>query len=144
MTKLVLSPATSQLLEQIARETTSNHDAVESLKAALLEQTSRPKMTTQSPAVPSTGSTETSVVLDHRVLIGLASWAHSEDASSSQSAVDPVKLKLSSLVVGSHVYIPPKPAFERVSCALVSLLSRIRQLRYLQLTLYITAFVPSL
>ncbi|KAJ1597595.1 hypothetical protein NDA14_005240 [Ustilago hordei] len=110
MTKLVLSAANSQLLKQVAQTA----DAVQSLKAAFADQPDQRLMTTHSPAVPSTSSKDTpnSVVLDHKVLITIASWA-SNINPSAQPSLDLEKLRLSSLVRGSQVYIPPKPVFQR-------------------------------
>ncbi|EST08324.1 ATPase, vacuolar ER assembly factor, Vma12 [Kalmanozyma brasiliensis GHG001] len=125
MTRLVLSAASSDLLRRLVRESDSDHHAVQSLKAALEEQPEQPKMTTASPAVPTTNESATSpssIVLDHKVLISIASWAQSD----AQPTIDSAKLKLSSLVAGSHVYVPPKPVFQR-SKELEDSLAAIRQ-----------------
>lgn len=114
MTKLVLSTANSKLLKRVAQDADSEHHAVQSLRAALADQPDRPKMTLDSPAVPSISNSEplTSIVLDHKTLISIASWAGSFQPSS-YSSINLTNLKLSSLVKGSHVYIPPKPVFHR-------------------------------
>ncbi|GAC97704.1 hypothetical protein PHSY_005291 [Pseudozyma hubeiensis SY62] len=116
MTKLVLSVINSEMLRQLARSIDSDHDAVQSLKAALLDQPEQPKMTTESPAVPTNATASTTsaepVVLEHLVLIGIASWARTEVASQ-RSSVDLTQLKVASLVTGAHVYVPPKPVFKR-------------------------------
>lgn len=115
MTKLVLSTANSQLLRRLAQESGSEDDAVQSLKTALEDQPARPKMTADSPAVPTVSTATDSaapIVLDHSVLIRIASWAQGGRAAS-QLSIDTAKLKLSALVAGSRVYVPPKPVFER-------------------------------
>lgn len=115
MTKLVLSASNSELLQQLAWECGSDLHALQSLKAALRDQPEEPKMTADSPAIPTTTASSASaapIVLDHSVLIHVASWAYSTP-KPKQTVVDPVKLKLSSLVTDSHVYIPPKPIFQR-------------------------------
>ncbi|KAJ9475539.1 hypothetical protein PHBOTO_005617 [Pseudozyma hubeiensis] len=116
MTKLVLSASNSELLRQLVRSIESDHDAVESLKAALLDQPEQPKMTTESPAVPAAATASTAsaepVVLEHLVLIRIASWARTE-AESRTSSVGSTQLKLASLVTGARVYVPPKPIFKR-------------------------------
>ncbi|SPO31249.1 uncharacterized protein UTRI_05942_B [Ustilago trichophora] len=111
MTKLVLSPSNSRLLRRLGKESKSNHHAVQSLKKALDDQPEQAKMTVQSPAVPTASSTEAvlPLIVDHTILLSIASWAQGEEAVD----VDQAKLKLSSLVAGSHVYIPPKPVFQR-------------------------------
>ncbi|SNX86662.1 uncharacterized protein MEPE_05371 [Melanopsichium pennsylvanicum] len=113
MTKLVLSQANSQVLRRLAQQSDADYGALQSLRRALKEdQPETPKMTASSPAIPNTNSsnTELSIVLDHQVLLGIASWAQSNTPPIN---VDSTQLKLSSLVSGSHVYIAPKPAFHR-------------------------------
>lgn len=111
MTKLVLSAASSKLLRRIAGETSSDDDAVQQLKAELLGQPGSKKMTEQSPAVPSTeidNKPPERIVVSHTVLISIASWAIRNSVTPDSTA-----LKLSNLVKGSSVYIPPKPTFKR-------------------------------
>ncbi|CBQ69927.1 conserved hypothetical protein [Sporisorium reilianum SRZ2] len=115
MTKLTLSTSNSRLLRQLALQSDSEHDAVQTLRAALNDQPAQPKMTAASAAVP-TSSTATDsdapVVLDHTILVRIASWAQG-DSATTELSVDKARLKLSALVTGSRVYIPPKPVFER-------------------------------
>ena len=113
MTKLVLSAANSELLRRLTQQNASQHPAVVSLKQALEAQPDQPKMTAQSPAVPSVSSVDniSAAVLDHTVLLSIAAWAQKDGETTGEAT----KLKLSSLVAGSHVYIPPKPVFQRVS-----------------------------
>lgn len=108
MTKLVLSAASSSLLRKVAEESNSNHHAVQQLKAALLDQPEA-KMTAQSPAVPDIPvNAPERLVLEHTILISIASWTSTDISTSARTA-----LKLSNLVIGSHVYLPPKPVFHR-------------------------------
>lgn len=118
MAKLILSPANSALLRRLAEEGSgTNQDAIQALKMALNAQ--QPKMTVDSPAIPATDKdAQQAVVLDHTLLIKVAAWAQ-DDANVGASEEDVMKLKLSSLVVGSQVYVPPKPVFQRVSSRLV-------------------------
>ncbi|SPO30103.1 uncharacterized protein UTRI_05942 [Ustilago trichophora] len=111
MTKLVLSSSNSQLLRRLGKQSKSKHHAVQSLKTALDEQPEQAKMTVQSPAVPTTSFNDAALplIVEHTVLLNIAQWAQGEQ----DIVVDQTKLKLSSLVAESHVYIPPKPVFQR-------------------------------
>lgn len=118
MTKLILSPTISRRLREIAA-TNSQHDALQSLRAALADQPLQQaeKMTAQSPAVPapSAEKQEQAVVLEHTLLISIASWASTQLGADGNGGDDGA-FKLSALVRGSRVHVPPKPVFLRVSC----------------------------
>lgn len=119
MTKLTLSTSNSQLLRRLVQEESgSEHDTLQVLRAALADQPAQPKMTSASPAIPTTSTTSTTadsatpIVVDHFALIDIASWVHT-DSAAAESSIDKARLKLSSLVAGACVYIPPKPVFKR-------------------------------
>ncbi|GAC75559.1 hypothetical protein PANT_16d00039 [Moesziomyces antarcticus T-34] len=115
MTKLILSPTISRRLREIAA-TNSQHDALQSLRAALADQPLQQaeKMTAQSPAVPapSAEKQEQAVVLEHTLLISIASWASTQLGADGNGGDDGA-FKLSALVRGSRVHVPPKPVFLR-------------------------------